>query len=129
MTTRKLLMDYVAVGGAGFFGAIARFFVGRLFPFTAFPVGTLVINISGSLFLGWFLTVAGTRFPMSESTRLAVGVGFVGAYTTFSTYMFDANRMLSDGQAWRSILYIAGSVVLGLMAVRFGVIMGHWMGG
>lgn len=127
--TKQLLLDYLAVGAAGFCGAVTRFFVARVFSFSTFPVGTLVINVSGSLFLGWFLTVAGTRLPVSEGLRLAVAVGFVGAYTTFSTYMFESNKMLSDGQAIRSLLYIVGSVALGLLAVRLGVIVGHKMGG
>lgn len=126
---KKILVDYLAIGCAGFCGAITRFFVARTFSFSAFPIGTLIINISGSLFLGWFLTVAGSRIAMSESLRLGVAVGFVGAYTTFSTYMFESNKMLADGQGLRSMFYILGSVMLGLLAVRLGVILGHRMGG
>src|SRR5436305_1038481 len=96
----KVLMDYAAVAGAGAAGAMARLAVGnlcgRLFG-PAFPVGTMVINVSGSLFLGWFYAVAGSRLMISESMRLAIAVGFVGAFTTFSTFMYESNALLKDG--------------------------------
>ncbi|HMB95028.1 MAG TPA: CrcB family protein, partial [Tepidisphaeraceae bacterium] len=82
------LIQYLAVGLAGFLGAMARFAVarvcGRAFA-TQFPVGTMVINLSGALFLGWFLTFVGARANISDTMRLAIATGFVGAYTTFST--------------------------------------------
>ncbi len=125
----KRFWEYLAIGCGGFIGTMARFFVGQLFSSSPFPVGTMLINLSGSLFLGWFATVAGNRFPMPEDMRLAVAVGFVGAYTTFSTYMLESNRMLEDGAGWRAMFYILGSVILGLLAVRLGVILGHRMNG
>ena len=124
-----MFVEYLAIGCGGFIGAMTRFFVARLFSTSIFPVGTMLINLSGSLFLGWFATVAGNRLPMSENLRLAVAVGFVGAYTTFSTYMFESNGMLEDGSGMRAMFYILGSVMLGLLAVRLGVILGHRMNG
>jgi CrcB protein len=119
------LKQCLAIGGAGFFGALARFFVGsvcgKLFSATTFPVGTLVINLTGSLFLGWFLTGAGTRFSVSDTTRLAIAVGFVGAYTTFSTYMYESSKLLSDGETIKAMANLIGSVVLGLICVRLGM--------
>lgn len=126
---KKMFVEYLAIGCGGFIGAMTRFFVARLFSTSIFPVGTMLINLSGSLFLGWFATVAGNRLPMSENLRLAVAVGFVGAYTTFSTYMFESNGMLEDGSGMRAMFYILGSVMLGLLAVRLGVILGHRMNG
>jgi CrcB protein len=58
---------------------------------------------------------------------LGIAVGFVGAYTTFSTYMFESDRMLTEGQAMRGMLYMLGSVMIGLIAVRLGVILGQRM--
>ena len=76
----KLLAQYLAVGAAGSLGAMLRLavstFCGQWFG-TAFPIGTLVINLSGSLFLGWFLTLIGERYVVSDTTRMAVAVGFV----------------------------------------------------
>ncbi|MFO0966509.1 MAG: CrcB family protein [Gemmataceae bacterium] len=93
---------------------------------------TLVINISGSFFLGWFSTVVSQRFLNGliswislENLRLLVAVGFTGAYTTFSTFEYEAHGMLSDGQGLKGTLYIAASVVVGLLAVRLGVMLGR----
>jgi CrcB protein len=123
----KLLIQYLAIGGAGFFGAIARHVVNivcRQCFGTAFPVGTFLINISGSLFLGWFMTVVGHRVTISETTRLAIAVGFVGAYTTFSTFMYESDALLHRGAEIRAMLNLLGSLIVGLAAVRLGV----WLG-
>ena len=120
----KVLTQYLAVGGAGAVGAVARLGVntlfGRLFR-VPFPVATLIINITGSLFLGWFLTAVGSRFVVSDTLRLAIGVGFVGAYTTFSTFMYESSVLLEDGSGMKARLYLLGSLILGLLAVRAGV--------
>jgi len=122
----KTLIEYMAVGVAGFFGATFRLLVSRvsvgLFG-TAFPVGTLIINVTGSLFLGWFLTRAGTRLAISDTMKLGIGVGFVGAYTTFSTYCYESNALLAGGAYYKCGVNVVGSVVLGLLAVRLGVML------
>ncbi|HEY1786463.1 MAG TPA: fluoride efflux transporter CrcB [Pirellulales bacterium] len=124
----KLLAQYLAVGAAGSLGAMLRLavatFCGRWFG-TAFPIGTLVINLSGSLFLGWFMTLISARYVVSDTLRLAVAVGFVGAFTTFSTFAFESNSLLEDGAAMKAMANLVGSVVLGLLAVRLGI----WLAG
>jgi CrcB protein len=96
---------------------------GRLFG-AAFPVGTFVINISGSLLLGWFLAVASERVIVSDTVRFAVAVGFVGGYTTFSTFMFESNSLLQDGSLIKAMVNMLGSLFIGLVAVRIGI----WLG-
>jgi CrcB protein len=122
----KTLINYLAVGGAGFVGSIARYAVAtlcaRLFG-TAFPVGTFIINISGSFFLGWFLTLIGGRLSVSDTTRLAIAVGFTGAYTTFSTYMYESSELLRDGSEIKAVVNLLGSLLVGLLAVRLGMIV------
>ena len=86
---------------------------------------TLVINLSGSFILGWFLTYAGTRAGISETLRLAVAVGFLGAYTTFSTWMYESNQQFARGEGIAAAVNLLGSVVLGLIAIRLGI----WMAG
>ena len=124
----KVLIQYFSVAGAGALGAVFRLFIGSLCGAmfgSSFPVGTFVINISGSLFLGWFLAFAQYRVEISDNLRLAIAVGFVGAYTTFSTFMAESNSLLQIGANVKAIAYLTGSLVLGLIAVRFGL----WLGG
>lgn len=122
----KSLLECLVVGGAGFCGAILRFAMQnacvRLLG-AGFPFGTLLINVTGSLFLGWFLTTQAVRWPMSESLRLAVSVGFVGSYTTFSTWAYDCHALFSAGEALKGTLNLLGSMALGLLAVHLGIFL------
>jgi fluoride exporter len=118
------LFDYLAVAGAGALGAVTRLFVATLFS-RDFPVGTMLINITGSLFLGWFMTIAEQRVTMHATLKVAIATGFVGAYTTFSTYMYESDDMLSRGDSIKALLYLFGSLALGLVAVRAGVLLGQ----
>jgi CrcB protein len=123
----KLLINYLAVAGAGSLGAVARLFVGSIcgrFFGNNFPIGTFIINITGSLFLGWFIAFAKQRSGISDTVFLAVAVGFVGAYTTFSTFMAESNSLLTLGANAKAMSYLIGSIVIGLLAVRFGL----WLG-
>ncbi len=126
---KKAVLIWLSIGVFGFFGAMARYGIARLFGrFSAlFPFGTFFINITGCFILGWFMTWAQPRMNIPDPIRLGIAVGFVGAYTTFSTYMFESDRMLSEGQAIRGMLYILGSVMIGIIAVRLGVILGQRM--
>lgn len=126
-TAMQILLRYLAVGAAGSLGCMLRLAVstlcGRVFG-AAFPVGTLVINVSGSLFLGWFLTVISERVVVSDTLRFAVAVGLVGGYTTFSTFMFESHSLLQDGSGFKAMVNLLGSLVTGLLAVRIGI----WLG-
>ena len=119
-----MVWQYVAVALGGSLGAATRLLVAQLcgwFFGAGFPVGTFVINITGSLFLGWFLTVVRTRVLLSEAAVFGVAVGFVGAYTTFSTYMFESNALISDGASIKATINLLGSIIVGLAAVRLGI--------
>ncbi len=125
---KDLLLRYLAVGAAGFAGAVTRYLIATLFGSLgkAFPIGTLVINVSGSLFLGWFLTYCTSR-SVADMTKLAIGTGFVGAYTTFSTFMWESNSLASDqGAGLLAIMNLLGSLILGILAVRLGIAIAHW---
>jgi CrcB protein len=121
----------VALGSA--LGGLSRWGVGLVaarWLGAALPIGTFIINISGSLFLGWFLTVLTTRVSAFENRwlhpddlRLLVAVGFAGAYTTFSTFEWESYGLLRDGDELAATIYMCGSVVLGLIAVRIGVLL------
>jgi CrcB protein len=100
---------------------------------TALPWGTFFINLSGSLFLGWFSTIFFDRLVLSETgwlrpdhLHLMIAVGFTGAYTTFSTFEYETHGLLRDGDGLAGITYMFASVFLGLLAVRFGVVLARW---
>jgi CrcB protein len=124
----KLLFQFLAIGAGGFVGALLRYVVSFLLHRwidVRFPIGTFVINISGSFILGWFLTTAVGRYPVSDTTRLAVAVGFIGAYTTFSTLMYDSVLLSDGGARIAAMVNLFGSVALGLLAVRLGILVGR----
>jgi CrcB protein len=122
---KTLLGQCFAVGFAGFFGAIARLLIGMACGrvFSQFPVGTLIINLSGSFILGWFSMFARQRVGFSETIRVAIATGFVGAYTTFSTFMYESDALMRQGAWLKAYTNLIGSVVLGLLAVRLGAYM------
>ena len=121
----------VALGSAA--GGLARWGVGvgaARWLGTAFPYGTLIINLSGSLFLGWFSTVLTERLLLADGSwvrvadlRLMIAVGFTGAYTTFSTFEYEAHGLLGDGDGLAAMIYVFASVLLGLVAVRCGIVL------
>src|SRR5262249_2397504 len=115
----KLLIQCLAVGIAGFFGAIAPLVIGRLSArwFPLFPVGTLVVNLTGALLLGWFYEFTRVRLDVSETMKRTVMIGFIGTYTTFSTWVFESDRMIRQDAWLQATANLAGSVFLGLIAV------------
>lgn len=126
------LMPYLLVGVGGFIGANARFIVARLVGAmfeTKFPLGTFVINVSGSFLLGILGAIVAQRvMPNSESLRLALGVGFLGAYTTFSTFEYETHALFEDGSWFTATTNMAASLFVGLLAVRGGIIVARmWM--
>jgi CrcB protein len=121
------LLPYLLVGVGGFIGANARFVVARLVGAlfdTRFPLGTFVINVSGSFLLGVLGTIVVQKImPSSEAMRLALGVGFLGAFTTFSTFEFETHALFEDGSWLTATTNIVASVVVGLVAVRAGIVV------
>jgi CrcB protein len=121
------LMPYLLVGLGGFIGANARFVVARLVGAlfeTRFPLGTFVINVSGSFLLGVLGTLVAQRvMPNSESMRLALGVGFLGAFTTFSTFEFETHALFDDGSWLTATTNMFASLFVGLLAVRAGIVV------
>lgn len=123
----RAALPYLLVGVGGFLGANARFvlarWVGALVD-TRFPLGTLVVNVSGCFALGVLATFVLTRLVAhSDEVRLAVGVGFLGAFTTFSTFGYETHALVEDGSWVAALLNVAASVVIGLLAVRAGIVV------
>lgn len=114
----------VLVGLGGMAGAIARYYVGLAIAQRLgllFPYGTLLINVSGCLVLGFVATLGAEREGLvSPEIRLLVGMGFCGAYTTFSTFGYETVTLFRAGSHLAALAYVVGSNVLGLAAVAVG---------
>lgn len=119
------------VGLGGWIGAVTRYYVGLWAAArwgVAFPYGTLLINLTGCLFLGWFGTLATERAALvSPDLRTLLAIGFVGAYTTFSTFGFETVRLLEEGDVLLALVYVLASVLVGLLAVYLGVVSARAM--
>ncbi len=123
----KDLMPYLWVGVGGFIGANVRYVVAnvaRRLLGVGFPYGTFFINVSGSFLLGVILTALSQRaLPHSNEIRLAAAVGFLGAYTTFSTFEYECHGLFDDGEWALALTNMFGSLFLGLIAVRVGMVL------
>ncbi len=109
-------------------GANARYWIGDWIAQkwgAAFPYGTLVINLTGSLLIGLFVSLATERFLIDPRWRLLLVVGFLGAYTTFSTYTLESFNLLERGQWLLGLTNALGSVLAGLLAVGLGLMIGR----
>jgi CrcB protein len=116
------------IGIAGFAGAVARYgFEGWVSRRTsgAFPWGTFVVNASGCFVLGLLFTLFTERFLPNPTLRTALTVGFLGAYTTFSTFSLETVRLFEDGAMWLALGNISMSVCLGIAAVYAGIFLGR----
>jgi CrcB protein len=109
---------WLAVGILGGLGAVGRFLVDRAVMRRlggAFPTGILAVNLSGAFLLGLLIAVT-----TDADTRLLLGAGLLGAYTTFSTWVHDSHRLAAEGRRGRAVANIAVSLVFGLAAVWLG---------
>ena len=115
------LVWYVALGSA--VGGASRFALSSVIQQRAgtFPVGTLVINITGSLVLGFVMRYALGSTSVSAETRALLTTGFCGGYTTFSTFSYESVALLDAGEYWRAGLYVVLSVALSLAATVVGL--------
>jgi len=119
-------VTYLLIGIGGFLGANARYLVAGWITErfgSSFPYGTLIVNVSGSFILGFFLGFISDRIFVHPHWRLFFAIGFLGAYTTFSTFSFENLALLQEGSYFLAFTNMAGSVILGLIAVLAGVII------
>ena len=111
-------MRAVLVAAAGALGALARYAVGLALGPRGFPWGTLAVNVSGAAVLGFVLTWGPERW--APTTTAAVAVGFLGAYTTFSTFAWEAFALGRTGRTAPALAYLAVSVGAGVAAAAAG---------
>ena len=118
---------WIGVAIAGAVGALARYALDGVVSRRggAFPWGTFVVNVTGAFLLGLVFTILTERFRASPWLRASLTVGFLGAYTTFSTLSLETYRLLQDGSYLLAAANAAGSLLAGLGAVSLGVILGR----
>lgn len=122
------MKELLYIGAGGFLGTLTRYAIQLGIPTVhgGFPWAVLLINAIGSLFLGWFFTIA-VPGKITPQLRLAIGTGFTGAFTTFSTFTLDIVR-LSEGGEWISAaIYLIVSLLAGLLLCALGMSLGKRM--
>ena len=125
---RSNLERIVLIGLAGAFGALSRYGIqSGVNELLGRPsvLGTLIVNLSGAFLLGLLLATTADRDVISPAWRTAGAVGFLGAYTTFSTLMFDSISRVEAGDVAAAVANLAASVCLGLIAVYAGLVLGR----
>ncbi|MGV8936852.1 MAG: fluoride efflux transporter CrcB [Allorhizobium sp.] len=119
-------VSLVALGGAA--GSVCRYFVGlwavRLLGM-AFPWGTFAVNVAGSFAIGLFAEMVARKFSASAELRLLLITGFLGGFTTFSAFSLDAMSLFERGEPLSSLVYVAASVGLAILAVFAGLALGR----
>jgi len=116
---------WISIGAIA--GANARYFFGKLIANAAaspFPFGTLVINVTGSAILGWFLGRISAAGLSDPAWRLLFAVGFCGTYTTFSTFAYESLTLLQTGQWLRFAINVVGTNALCLLCMALGIRFG-----
>ncbi len=132
-----LKIGLVAIGSA--MGGLLRWTVSliclRCFGI-GFPYGTLFVNLTGSFALGWFLTWMNHRVAIEqlswiplEQLRLLIAVGFLGAFTTFSTFELELHDMFDAAARWKAGCYVVASVAVGFLTLHWGIEFAKWMDG
>jgi CrcB protein len=116
---------YIALALAGAVGAISRYWVLRTtysWLGDNFPYGTLMVNVSGSLVMGFLTVLLVHRFKVSQEIRLALLVGFLGSFTTFSSFSMDTVHWLENGAVLKALVYVLLSVVACVFGAWGGLI-------
>jgi len=120
------LIRYLLVVIGGGAGALARY-VGASAIMTRFggkfPLGTLVINVTGSFLIGFLMTILTERFKLDPNWRLLLVVGFLGGYTTFSSFEWETYTAVREGALWTGMLNVVSSIMVGYVAVWLGAML------
>ncbi len=120
------MINYIVVFAGGGVGATARYalatWIGQRWG-RSFPLGTFVINVSGSFVIGLLMTLMAERFTENPAWRLLLVVGFLGGYTTFSSFQYETGKLVIDGEFLYAALNVVLSVAAGFIALKLGEIL------
>lgn len=121
-------MKILIIGFGGFIGAVLRFlvskFVNTVLPFNI-PLGTLFVNVVGSFVLGYVYTLSIEKLAVTENFRIFIGIGLLGAFTTFSTFSLESVNLLEDGLYGMFFLNVFSNVVLSIFFAVVGIYFGR----
>jgi len=120
------LQKYLLIAVGGGLGSVVRYWVGSTIAGrmgSRFPLGTFVINLTACLIIGFSLTYLSERVELNPAWRYLVPVGFIGAYSTFSTYEWETFSTLRSGAFVMAAVYAVGSLVMGLAATWLGAVL------
>lgn len=127
-TILETIGKILSVGVGGALGAVARYLI-NLSPastlFDKFPFPTFLINVSGSFLIGFFLILLTDKIQVSDNLRMAIIVGFLGAFTTFSTFESEILGLVRERQTMMALIYLFLSVFVGFVGVISGVALGR----
>lgn len=124
------MQKYLLIAFGGALGSVARYWVGSTIAGrmgTKYPFGTFVINITACVIIGFSLTFLARRTGLSPAWRFLVPVGFIGAYSTFSTYEWETLSTIRSGAFFMAVLYAVSSLILGLVAVWGGSLIAEFL--
>ena len=120
------MMNYLMVFAGGGFGSVIRFMLGTWIGQhwgRSFPLGTFVINVTGSFLIGFLMTLIAVRVIVNPQWRLLLVVGGLGGYTTFSTFQYETGKLAMDGELVYAALNMVLSVGVGFMALKLGEVV------
>lgn len=124
----RSMQNFLLISAGAMIGANCRYWLGgwaaqRLG--SDYPYGTLIINLSGSFILGLFMALVMDRFLVNPQWRIFFAIGFLGSYTTFSSYTYESVNLMLNGQYWPGLINLFGSSLLGGVAVLLGIWLGR----
>ena len=124
------MLKIIYIGMGGFIGAVLRYWISGItydkFGIS-FPYGTFVVNITGAFILGLFIALTENRFILHPSLKVAITIGILGAFTTFSTFCYETVALIQTGNFVKAFLNIVLSVLIGLIAILAGIKTGNYI--